>query len=323
MVTTNPPMAKISMIGIWVETVLYGVNCVMYALSMLILLRTSRDKIPTLRWVLVVMSTILILLATAYVGASLQQLLDAFVYAPADVPDYSTIYWLNYHTTLRSLKNMLYDTLVYAQDIIVIWRLYVVFMYNWRVIVFPIILEAASMATVISERPSVGQYGSVVPSLAISAWVLSITLNVFVTMAIAGRLWWMGQRTASLTSSRTNRYAFSVYAVIESGAIFSGANIIAVILYVLNNPGYATGVDVTSQLATLTPLLIVVQVGLTGQHRLSTNNNRSRTVPTAQYEITFPMVFSRESQDSQRHLSLQSTLKHPHSVPNSSAHTVV
>jgi len=58
------------------------------------------------------MCTILILLVTVRVGASLQQLLDAFVYAPADVPDYSTIYWLDYSTTLRSLKNMLYDTLV-------------------------------------------------------------------------------------------------------------------------------------------------------------------------------------------------------------------
>ena len=58
------------------------------------------------------MCTILFLLCTAHVGASLQQLLDAFVYAPADVPNYSTTYWLDYTTTLSVLKGNLYDTVV-------------------------------------------------------------------------------------------------------------------------------------------------------------------------------------------------------------------
>jgi hypothetical protein len=58
------------------------------------------------------MCTMLFLLCTVHVGASLQQLLDAFVYAPDDVPDYSTTYWLDYTTTLPVLKTVLYDTLV-------------------------------------------------------------------------------------------------------------------------------------------------------------------------------------------------------------------
>lgn len=58
------------------------------------------------------MSTILFLLCTCYVGASLQQLLDAFVYAPAGIPDYSTTYWLDLALTPRIIKNMLYSTLV-------------------------------------------------------------------------------------------------------------------------------------------------------------------------------------------------------------------
>jgi hypothetical protein len=58
------------------------------------------------------MSTIIFLLCTVHVGASLQQLLDAFIYVPADVPNYSMTYWLNYTTTLRVLKANLYVTLV-------------------------------------------------------------------------------------------------------------------------------------------------------------------------------------------------------------------
>ena len=64
--------------------------------------------------VLVVMSTILILLATVHVGVSLQQLLDAFVYVPPDVADYSTIYWLydDLGTTLKALKPDIFGVLV-------------------------------------------------------------------------------------------------------------------------------------------------------------------------------------------------------------------
>ena len=57
-------------------------------------------------------STILFFLGTIHVGTSLQQLLDAFVYTPTNVSDYSTTYWLDYTTTLHVLKDSIYDTLV-------------------------------------------------------------------------------------------------------------------------------------------------------------------------------------------------------------------
>ena len=58
------------------------------------------------------MSAILFLLCTVHVGASLQQLLEAFVYAPADIPDYSTTYWLDFTLPPRILKDTVYVTLV-------------------------------------------------------------------------------------------------------------------------------------------------------------------------------------------------------------------
>ena len=58
------------------------------------------------------MCTLLFLLCTAHVGASLRQLLDAFVDVPADVPHYSTIYWLNFTATPRVLKDNVYCTMV-------------------------------------------------------------------------------------------------------------------------------------------------------------------------------------------------------------------
>lgn len=62
--------------------------------------------------VLVLTSTLLFSLCTVHVAASLRQLLEAFVYVPADVSDYSNLYWLNATTPLSVLKKVLYDTLV-------------------------------------------------------------------------------------------------------------------------------------------------------------------------------------------------------------------
>ncbi|KAI9573365.1 hypothetical protein HD554DRAFT_2035202 [Boletus coccyginus] len=138
MMTTNIvllPMDKISMIGIWVKIVLYGVK------------------------VLIMMSTLLILLTTGHVGASLQQLLNEFVYVPAD---YS--------------KVMLNETMkMFTQDFIII------------------ILEAAFINTdysaiTIAAYLGISLYGSEVPSLTISVWVLNIILNVSVTIVIVGHL---------------------------------------------------------------------------------------------------------------------------------------
>ena len=98
-------------------------------------------------------------------------------------------------------------------------------------------------------QQDVGPFGSIVPDLSISAWVINIAFNVSVTVAIAWRLWWMGRKTASLTSTKTNHYGFAIYVVVESGAIFAGANIIALVLYALSSPLTAIGIDVAAQLA--------------------------------------------------------------------------
>jgi len=278
--------------------VLYGVNCIMYGLCMFFLLREG--KATTVRWPLVVISTIIFLLCTVHVGASLHQLLDAFIYVPAGVPNYSTEYWLDYTTTPCMLKDYLYATLVLAQDFILIWRLYVVFMCDRRVVVFPIILAAGCVGaayaiTPVSALPSEGLYGPVTSSLIISAWAFGFALNVSVTGAIVARLWWMGRTMASLIATSNNRFASTIYAVVESGAIFSAANIFVLVIYASNSPASVTALDVASQLAALTPLLIVVQAGLTGRYHVP-HGDFSNKVSTAQDQITFRVGTPRDQE---------------------------
>lgn len=57
-------------------------------------------------------STVLFILCTVYVAASLRQLLEAFIYVPAGVSDYATLYFIDYTLPMRTLKDVVYVSLV-------------------------------------------------------------------------------------------------------------------------------------------------------------------------------------------------------------------
>ena len=120
-----------------------------------------------------------------------------------------------------------------------------------------ILLGTSYSTMTVAALPNVGLYGSVAPDLIISAWVLDMTLNFFVTVVIAGRLWWIGRQLASLTGTRTNRYASSIYVVVESGALAAATNIVMFALYASNSPALEAGLNVGPQLAVCVQLLFL------------------------------------------------------------------
>ncbi|KAH0836389.1 hypothetical protein J3R83DRAFT_7969 [Lanmaoa asiatica] len=288
-----PPMGEISMILICCEAVLYGINCV----------RVWAMYVHSLAWegksilVLLVTSTILFLLCTIHVGASLRQLLEAFVYAPADVPNYSTTYWLDFTDTLSSVKNNTYNGLV-RDTYILIYQSRAQGNNCCRCTVY------ASMG--ISANPNAGSITSVLPTLGISIWALGLILNVSVTVAVAMRLWWMGRAVGALTATQTNQYASSIYVVVESGAIFGATAIVMLALYASNNGLVATsGLDIASQLAALTPLLVVVWAGQTSKFH-SSSDGSSRTMLTVPDEIPLRLEPLRAQDSASQDASLRS-----------------
>ena len=68
---------------------------------------TAIPLITRTQRVLVVVTTIMFLLCTIHVGASLLQLIEVFFYAPTNVPDYATTYWLDCSAPLHVLKDIL------------------------------------------------------------------------------------------------------------------------------------------------------------------------------------------------------------------------
>ena len=145
------------------------------------------------------------------------------------------------------------------------------------------------------DSPIVGRTG-------MASWSLDLCVNTLGTSAIAARLWWVGRQTASLKPGNRNSYLSIAFIILESGAMFAAATFILVILYV-HTPtalGAVAGINVVMQLAvrghlslffdiqgltrllsqTLSPLLIIVRVGLNLSHGSSRNNTAYVSAPS-------------------------------------------
>ena len=88
----------------------------------------------------------------------------------------------------------------------------------------------------------------------LASWALDLTVNGLGTLAIAGRLWWLGRRSARSKSGGRNSYLGVAIIVLESGAMFTFATFVLVILYV-NTPTAQVSAAFTS---------IVAQIAVSG-----------------------------------------------------------
>ncbi len=90
---------------------------------------------------------------------------------------------------------------------------------------------------------------AVVRRWGLAAWALDLTLNILVTGAIAGKIWWQGRQTVSARGH--NAYLGVAYTILESGGLFTGATLILFILYINASTGLdaLVGVNVVVQLA--------------------------------------------------------------------------
>ncbi|KAI0657974.1 hypothetical protein C8Q70DRAFT_918454 [Cubamyces menziesii] len=256
-----PPLDKMSLVAIWIETLLYG-HIVMYLGAAYVLVGNGKRRGPAL----LVASTLLFALSTGHVAVSLRQLLQAFTNpAITSMPKGSSLYFLNQTDPLVFAGQALYLFNVLVQDLVLIWRLYAVFNSDWRVPILPLILEAINQVTALYsivkffhgtalEDPVLRKYG-------ILSWSLHLIINIGVTAAIAGKIWWHGRRTVTVRGH--NAYAGVAFTIMESGGLFAGATFVLYVFFINTATGTdaLVGVNPVTQLATLSPLLIIARVG--------------------------------------------------------------
>ncbi|THH26437.1 hypothetical protein EUX98_g7751 [Antrodiella citrinella] len=274
-----PPLDKMFLIGIWVETVLYGMNILVYATAVFVLVRRLDGATDLSSRMLLAVSTLAFALSTAYIAVTVRQLLEAFIYSP---PGTASLYFANESARLPQAK----------LDLILIWRLWVLYGQKNYVIIVPLILEALRLGSSITAmvrggEPGVPIFDPLIHNMGLVDWITDLVLNVGVTCCIAGRLWWMGRKVAGVTVSGNgsggseNRYTRIIFTIIESGSLFAVATLVTVSLYLRGNVATVVAIDSITQLATITPLLILVRVGLGLTHGVRRGGSAGGVATTA------------------------------------------
>ncbi|KAG6811788.1 hypothetical protein H0H92_005858 [Tricholoma furcatifolium] len=175
-------------------------------------------------------------------------------------------------------KLVLYTTTVFAQDLIIIWRLWVLSGRSWKVVAVPLIIEGAHLnflgypaaGYICCARAALGKTFAdpVTHDATLITWVLDLAMNVGVTSLIAFKLYITGSRVNMSGLTKGNKYLSSIYTVIESGLIFASAIVVMVGMFLASNNAVVAAADVVAQLA----VSYSVRIGFNMTHGTSAND---------------------------------------------------
>ncbi|KAH0827487.1 hypothetical protein J3R83DRAFT_4196 [Lanmaoa asiatica] len=217
-------------------------------------------------------------LSTAHVIITLVKLLQAFTYGVDP-----NVYYSNPGASKASMVGLyVYVINTFVQELLLIWRLYGLWGRKFRVCVVPLIFWAAHVGTgiiaVYSFIPTTVTGNNLV-TFALTGWGLETATNLTANFGIAYRLWNAERRTAPLGAQRHFNYQSTMLLIVECGALITTCTVVMFGLYA---SGYESGlavVGIAAQIATVSPLLIVVRMGLAQAQSRSGGRTMLRTYP--------------------------------------------
>ncbi|KAI0323990.1 hypothetical protein GY45DRAFT_1332033 [Cubamyces sp. BRFM 1775] len=254
---------KAYLTAIWLETLFYGMNFVLYwnCLAML----TIRRRTPNVNKVLVAISTIMFAFSTAHVSLGYQRLIEGFIVL-RDQPGGPGAFFSDVSIPANVVKVGIHTVNSIIGDSVVVWRCWLVWGRDWRMCILPILLIIASaicgFAQTVYFARAQKLHSAFAKSLQIwngSLFSLSLATNVVVTVLIAMRVWYMFRMSGG---SKNFRYWRVLVIIIESGMIYSIALVCEITLYFLGSNSFYIVYDPIAQLTAITPTLIIVLAAL-------------------------------------------------------------
>ncbi|KAF8986819.1 hypothetical protein BDQ17DRAFT_1315280 [Cyathus striatus] len=266
--TGSVSLSEITLASIFAESLLYGIFISLFISSTTILFkkfRKSTGRIIHQR--LLFVSTLMFILGTIHISADLCRIFDAFI-AHRDAEGGIDKYLKQTNTTVYLVKSVAFALQTLVGDVFILYRLYLVWSGDKRV-VYPIsICVIASIGVAIgglraSDLTSSNDPGFVTE---LQHWVgsffsLTLCTNFTSTLLIAGRIWWNRHQTRRiLVEGRSLSPA--AMAIIESGAIYSICLVILLALYLSGNYASYIVLDTVTQITGVVFSLVIVRVAL-------------------------------------------------------------
>ncbi|KAJ6472843.1 hypothetical protein C8R47DRAFT_1324521 [Mycena vitilis] len=259
------PLDRACFIALVLETFNFGIFTILFAATLQFVLKkrinnANKLMLPTLCLIWV--------FSTVHWILDIIRAMQAFL----DTPEGALAYYANIANPLQLAKTAIYTCLTLTGDFFLVYRTWVVYGKKWWVIALPILLWfgtgiagfGVTHAFSLAGNGGIFVAGVVAP-WALSAFCLTLSLNVVCTIAIAFRIM-MTRRALHKRNAQSSRVFSALVIFLESAAAYSTSLTVLLILYVLNSNAQYILIDWTSSLIGITFATILLRLAMTSEN---------------------------------------------------------
>jgi len=286
MTVANIPLDRAYLTAIWLETLFYGMNIVLFG-SYLFVSRYKRKQ-PKLNRRIMATAICMFLFSTTHVSLGFQRLIEGFVVL-RNQPGGPAAFFSDVSIPANVAKICIHTINSILGDSIVVWRCYHVWGQSLLICTLPILMILGSAISGFAQtyffataKTTHTAFAKTLAHWNGAVFSLSLATNVIVTSLIAARIWYLERQLTDLPArNRSLRYKKVLALVIESGAIYSSALVIEITLYFLNTNAFYIVYDPIAQLTGIVPTMIIVltNLGLTTNDLNSTFDSNEFKAP--------------------------------------------
>lgn len=250
------PMDTAALLGLFLETLLYGVFLTLYWFTLFILLKKTGIQ----RQLLLPVATLLLCIATAHLIIDFVRALEAFIFKVNTIG--ASDYYSNFASPLFVASTALCITQTILADAMVVWRCYMLNDRSLLVAIPGCIMLLASVATGyygigslsrarLLSNVSPADYGCIATfdALTMSLSVTSTSLNA-----------WRIYRTRYFMPESFAAFLPVFIVIIESGAFYSTSILMLLLTFFVGSNSQYTMLDIITPIVGIAFCLIVLQV---------------------------------------------------------------
>ncbi|KAJ6589399.1 hypothetical protein B0H19DRAFT_236597 [Mycena capillaripes] len=295
------PLDKTFLVAAWMEALCFGCFLVVFLISVYIHVGFRKGQ-STHNRVMFGFSLVMFIIATMHLAMNIFRLIRGYVdfrLAPGGP--------VGYIGTLKLWDHIFKDTLYATQSIIgdaaAVYRCWILWGRNYRVIIFPSILLIVST---VSGYMVCGLYSTEDPNATVfdprlTNWIttfysVAVTQNIITTGLMSWRLW-LGERRGAAYRLSSSTFMPILRILVESAALYLFVEILLLSLYSVNYNAQYILLECVTPIVGFTFSVITIRINLRSQKKLandpSTIGTGRSTVQTIGSIPMRPIVISR------------------------------
>ncbi|KAF8880628.1 hypothetical protein BD779DRAFT_1069533 [Infundibulicybe gibba] len=228
-----------NLVAVWVEILLYGIYVCLFVQSMYIMASKARENITSVK-VFFIATVLLFIIATCNVAINFYRLLRGYIWLRDTVGPEA--YFGDFQRWDNTANDALLFIMTWIGDALVIYRCWIIWNYNYYVIILPAMLMTVSVGVNTASMYWFSHLDRIsfarLMKLMSAIYPLAFAQNTLATGLIAYRIWTQHRASVRVgvhnTGSRMN-LMYIVRIVVESAMVYTVQLLILIVLYTLQH----------------------------------------------------------------------------------------